>query len=156
MILAAGIFGKSAGNFCFIKNGPKFNAVLEVVYMTGVCTVTIMYCVIVSIAVICKMRNKLSSKALCDSLKVSESSSVVSLRSLIKRTCLYPVTYFVCYSANNIMLVYYCISKSTPMWLQTMAVWGFSSRGMLHLIAFLGDPIVFSHIPYIFKPPIER
>ncbi|KAJ9049608.1 hypothetical protein DSO57_1022607 [Entomophthora muscae] len=152
--LAAGIFGKSAGNFCFIRNGTKFNEILEVVYISGVGTVTIMYCAIVSVAVILKMKKKLSFKALDIPLNCSETSkpsSDVSLGTLIKRTCLYPFTCFVCYFSNNIMLVYYCISSSTPVWLQTMAILGFSSRGMFHLFAFLGDPIVFNALPCIFK-----
>ncbi|KAJ9049658.1 hypothetical protein DSO57_1022160 [Entomophthora muscae] len=48
-------------------------------------------------------------------------------------------------------MIYTFFFKSHQPWIMTVTYWSFSSRGILHLIAFLADPVVFKIIPNLFN-----
>lgn len=150
------MFGENVSHFCVIKNGPKLNDVIEVIYSSGVCMTTIVYCFVVGFLVIVKLRRVrvplVSAEAsACDAREVVYS--VVGLKTVVSRTCMYPAACFLSYFGYNVLMVHLFLFKGAPRVLFAWAFLGCDSRGILHLVAFFADPLVAKALPDIFGPP---
>lgn len=142
------MFGNGVTNVCFFKNGPALNDLLEVISTSGVCVVTILYCFGVSAAVVVKLSNSLAyhrPDSTCEPW--GKEYSVLSLKNLVLRTCLYPAVCFLSNLGNCAIIIYVFLTKSTESWLFAWAYWGVSLQGLLHLVAFLADPAVSKLMP---------
>ncbi|KAJ9065160.1 hypothetical protein DSO57_1022679 [Entomophthora muscae] len=156
-LLVAGIFGKSANNSCFIRNNSSLNNILEAIYITGLGLSVLIYCMLIAIFVVLKIsrKNQFSQTLIWNTSSSNLSKKAAfSLQSLILRTCLYPATFFMCYFTSFSARTYLYISSHPHKTLMTVSFWCFALRGLLHLIAFLADPVVFSLLPSIFKPSL--
>ncbi|KAJ9055974.1 hypothetical protein DSO57_1037855 [Entomophthora muscae] len=135
-----GMFGKAKGGMCFFHK-DSFTTI-EIIYTAGFSILTILYCISISLLVIFKVLKK--NKTLdVDKDASCQRYSIVSLRSLICRTCLYPTSCFLCYIGFNCAEAYYLIYEEVPPPLRLWSVLGFSSRGLLHLVAFIADPGIY-------------
>lgn len=132
---------------CYFKNGPTANEILQVVYNAVFSSATITYCIAVSIAVVWKVRKGTPAAISPESPALSSDPSpkpysLLSLRSLVCRTCLYPISCFLAYLGANFVMVYAYAFKHAPMPLVYWGRMGFCSRGILHLLAFVADPMI--------------
>ncbi|KAJ9061379.1 hypothetical protein DSO57_1021312 [Entomophthora muscae] len=117
-----------------------------------------MYCLVVSVAVVVRIkRENLPLEIGIDSSEPKDTSySLFRLRSLICQTCLYPSTCFLAYLGSSVTIIYIYIYKSTPSGTQTWTRLGYSSRGFLHLFAFLADPVILISIQKLAKATREK
>ncbi|KAJ9056345.1 hypothetical protein DSO57_1034115 [Entomophthora muscae] len=85
----------------------------------------------------------------------ANSHSLLSLKSLICRTCLYPLSCFLAYIGTNVSIIYYYISNTDPIFILYWGRFGYCSRGILHLFSFLADPMVARAILVLFRSKDE-
>ncbi|KAJ9087692.1 hypothetical protein DSO57_1030671 [Entomophthora muscae] len=148
-VLVAGIFGKNPYGNCAVIRGTKVNDIIAFVYNVGFSSITITYCLVIAMLVICKVKKETynqTMESLTNTNALSDQIPILSLKSLICRTCMYPSSFFLAYFGSNIALTYEYIFKSIPMSLVYWARFGYCSRGILHLFSFLADPIVGQNI----------
>lgn len=137
-----------------MKAGSLIFDALKMVYSTLFSFVTIGYCIAISVMVVYRVKREVSRTQPCQSKTNGTQGSknhIVSLKSLICRTCLYPVTCFLAYIGSNISNIYYFANKKNSTVLVAWQQIGYSSRGILHLFAFLADPIVLTSLQNIFS-----
>ncbi|KAJ9059515.1 hypothetical protein DSO57_1001586 [Entomophthora muscae] len=152
-LLALDLYGGNSGDMCLVKHGPLFNDIMEVVYSSIVSLATIMYCILISTIVVIKANKQVLKPRL---LASGEQYTLFSLRTLICRTCLYPIACFLsCIGANLAILHFFFIGPNHIL-LKAWALCSFSTMGILNLAAFLADPLVFKSLPKIFKPPPKK
>lgn len=72
------------------------------------------------------------------------------LRSLVFRTCLYPAATFLTFVGTNVATGYFFLHGWTPSVLFYWAWWGYSARGILHLLAFVVEPTVCCFLAQLF------
>ncbi|KAJ9054849.1 hypothetical protein DSO57_1010037 [Entomophthora muscae] len=152
-LLVSDIFGSNGAGKCGIKNNSEINdAILlssTIIFMIGT-----MYCLLVSILVLYKVKREKHDPSTENLIHVSDSKgtpTLKSLSSLICRTCLYPISYFLAYLGSNFGNLYYFISKASPTPILYWGRFGYSSRGILHLISFFADPLINKSVPIILK-----
>ncbi|KAJ9084377.1 hypothetical protein DSO57_1025190 [Entomophthora muscae] len=75
------------------------------------------------------------------------SAPLLSFKSLICRTCLYPMSCFLAHFGSNVCRIYYILFRTRPAVLLYWGRFGYCSRGLLHLFSFLADPMVIRAIP---------
>lgn len=142
----AGRFG-NGGGVCLIREETRVDDILMIVYWSVVSLATILYCLVVSILVAGKTRMKYLSK-----VGISDEA-VVSFRSVVCWTCLYPIACFISCVGANINVIYYYSFGHVPQWLSDLPLIGISTVGILNLVAFLADPKVFRALPALCLPP---
>ncbi|KAJ9059656.1 hypothetical protein DSO57_1039181 [Entomophthora muscae] len=148
-VLAYGIFGRNPAGKCSFKYGPHASTALNLIYNAVFSFLTIGYCLVISLLVIYRVRKSKyghSIENLTSSANPKANHSVLSLKNLICRTCLYPASCFLTYLGDNIVISYFFLFKEHPKFLLYWARLGVFSRGLLHLIAFLSDPMVIQAI----------
>ncbi|KAJ9080513.1 hypothetical protein DSO57_1024116 [Entomophthora muscae] len=152
--LLVGMFGLTSLGSCGLKKEPLAYHIVDRIYSSAFSILTITYCFTVSCMVMMKLKsNKHTYPGLpADSNDPwDEHHAILCLKDLIVRTCLYPLVCFLSYIGGNVALITHFVTKdpiSTP-----LKVWLFcssSSRGLLHLLAFLADPAVYRNIPKLF------
>ncbi|KAJ9083283.1 hypothetical protein DSO57_1036215 [Entomophthora muscae] len=155
-LLVFGIFGRNADRMCSFKKGSLLNDTFKLVYYAVFSSLTILYCFTISVAVVYKVRSKISSSTknvLTDPPKLAEGqSSLLSLKSLIRRTCLYPVSCFLTYFVANMGIGYKYIHGTLPPPFFYWSTFGTNSRGILHILSFLADPLVSKEMLNLFRP----
>ncbi|KAJ9059514.1 hypothetical protein DSO57_1001585 [Entomophthora muscae] len=131
----AGIFGKDRRGTCYIRHGPTTNGLLELVYLSLLPLGIVVYCLLVS---------AITFKKTEDSLE--------KMRSLIAITCLYQTTCFLSCIGATIAFMYHFFVGPVSTFLKVWAFWGLSTMGILNLIAFLADPLVFKSLSRLLLP----
>ncbi|KAJ9067006.1 hypothetical protein DSO57_1003712 [Entomophthora muscae] len=148
--IVLGIFGRNSTGKCFFKDGPLASSLLQMLYNSVFSTAAILYCLIISIVVVYKVKNEKhdqSLESLTNHRTSEDRSSLLSLRSLICCTCLYPTSCFLAYVGLNVVGIYKYIFHDYPKFLLYWSRFGSSSRGILHIIAFIADPLIYKAIP---------
>ncbi|KAJ9080979.1 hypothetical protein DSO57_1019209 [Entomophthora muscae] len=136
-LLVLGIFGLSVNQMCFLKQDKP---IISMIFSNFISIGTSIYCITISIIVVIKMRKQ----SCLPSNQETKKQSLHELKCLICRTCLYPAICFIAYIGSNCSLIYIYIHGKPLSWLKVWAVWGYSTRGTLHLLAFLADPVAFT------------
>lgn len=143
------IFGKSLGDLCLIRNGAIVNDTLEMLSTSLLLSGALAYCIVVSLLVVAKVNRTVESQA---DLYWDKAYNLPGLRNMIRMTCLYPVTCFVSYLGANYATIYFFVHKRTSPALLVWSMWGYGSRGLLHLFAFLADPNVTHALGRVLSP----
>lgn len=134
-----------------MKTGSLILGVLKMAYNTLLSFFTITYCIVILVAVVYRIkRGVASSRSITGLSKAQDSPALISFKILVCRTCLYPASCFLAYVSSNISMMNYFFRKAN---LPALLAWqkaGYSSLGMLHLIAFLADPLVLSSLKGLF------
>ncbi|KAJ9051813.1 hypothetical protein DSO57_1001061 [Entomophthora muscae] len=154
-LLAAGVFGKSGKGRCGIVQGTAVNDIIHLIYNVVSCSITIVYCLLISVWVVYKVKSEKFDQSM-ESLTnptdlFHKENSLLSFRSLICRTCLYPISCFLAYVGSNFSGTYYFIVKQVPDPISAWGRFGFCSRGILHFFSFIADPLVFKAVSNFFR-----
>lgn len=150
--LVAGAFGEGSTGVCHIRTGTQHFDILKMVYNTLFSFFTIGFCFAISGMVVYKVKRTQPNTAEKDStIPPEEKLAITRLKRLINRTCLYPVACFLAYVGSNTSMTYYFILKENSSFLVAWQKMGYSSRGMLHLFAFLADPIILETLKGLFE-----
>lgn len=148
------MYGINKSGMCFVKNGSPLPDTLELVYTSGFSICTILYCIVISLVVVFKIKTtypSLNQMTTNSNDPWEKQYSLFSLRSLICRTCLYPAACFLSYLSFNGATIYFFFYKKSHYLMLLGSMFGTGSRGTLHLIAFLSDPIILKTIPTLLK-----
>ncbi|KAJ9051818.1 hypothetical protein DSO57_1001065 [Entomophthora muscae] len=161
-LLVSGYFGRNSSGICYFRDQTRTGSTLQLIYNAVICSITIGYCLVVSLMVVYKVKKEfygLSSESLTVPTDPREkSSSLLDLRSLIFRTCLYPFSCFLAYIGANVIVTYFFLFGTRPLVILYWGRAGYSSRGILHLFSFMADPLVFKSLPNAIRArhrPIE-
>ncbi|KAJ9051821.1 hypothetical protein DSO57_1001068 [Entomophthora muscae] len=151
----AGMFGRNTSGKCVFMDHIPSSKILSLIYNGVFTTLTISYCLMISIMVIYKVRKENYGRFI-ERSDPQKALSLLSLKSLICRTCLYPAACFLTYFGSNFVITYFFLFGSRPSPLLYWGRLGGFSRGLLHFFAFLADPMVFKSITEILKSSQEE
>lgn len=134
--------------------------IIKMVYNTLFSFLTITYCIAISALVVYRVKRSAhqpDSRSLKSVARPNkEHHAVVSFKSMICRTCLYPASCFLAYVGANISMTYYFFQKTNAPSLLFWQKAGYGSRGTLHLFAFLADPLVLTNIKGLFSQDAQE
>lgn len=128
-----------------MKEHSKVNIVIKEIYSGVLASLTIVYCIFVSSAVVIKARKQSTASR-------HPRESLFDLKTLIFRTCLYPTACFLSCIGFIVSKVCFHVGGINPSSIFAWGLLGFSTMGVLNLLAFLADPMVLKSIPILFRP----
>ncbi|KAJ9081354.1 hypothetical protein DSO57_1015637 [Entomophthora muscae] len=159
-LLTLRIFGKSNSETCMIKNGIRLNDTLEMLYYNMPTLLTIIYCITIAILVYIRLRkNSAILRKLPASLDPKSAAerdeAITCIRGVILRSIIYPIACFLTNVGIIFHIMYDYFHDQPDPTLRIWAALGYSSAGILNLIAFLSDPLVHKNIT-ILSPTAKK
>ncbi|KAJ9062198.1 hypothetical protein DSO57_1013254 [Entomophthora muscae] len=147
---ALDIFGKSNSGSCYIKNGIELNDTIEMVYYIIPSTVTIIYCLIISLAAIFKVYRTVALSELPKSQEIFLYTS--ENKAVVRRVAMYPIACFLTNVGMNVHILYGLLNEYPSPGLHIWAKAGLYATGLFNLLAFMADPFIFDEMCKILTP----